>query len=159
VRCSYPPSIDCLGLSDRGTNWTDPIGAAITELQGGRPGARKAIIFLADGHPQEPGTNPCQAAINAANQAKAAGIEIYTIGYAIENDRCDEDSGSYNGPFAEALAAIATDSDDNPSHCASASDVDDEDADDDHFFCLHRSEDLAPVFTLVAQDLAGGPYS
>ena len=147
--------IDCLGLSDRGTNWAEPIRAATAELQGGRPGARKAIILLADGHPQDP-SNPCQAAVTAANQAKAAAIEIYTIGYAIENDICDEDGGSYhNKKFSLVLADIATDpTDDNPSHCADSSEVKDENADGDHFFCLHRSEVLAPVFEQIAGELA-----
>jgi len=148
--------IDCLGLSDQGTNWAVPIGAAITELQAGTPSARKAIILLADGHPQQPAPDPCELAVNAANDAKALRIEIYTIGYAIETDNCNDDiSGGYQGTrFTEVLAAIATDSADNPGYCSSSSDVDAENADRDHFFCQHRFEDLAPIFTQIAEELA-----
>jgi hypothetical protein len=146
--------IDCLGLSDQGTNWELPIDAAITELQGGQLGARKAIILLADGHPQEPEPNPCQAAVNKANEAEAAAIEIYTIGYAVEHERCEKDSPS--DWFATPLAEMAKDISINDNQrCVSQVHVDAENADPDHFFCQLRSvASLEPVFAQIAEELA-----
>lgn len=148
-------TIECLQLSNLGTNLGAPIHAAVSTLQGGRPSARKAIILLVDTAAQQPSGNACQSAVDEANIAKAQGIEIFTIGFAVEGDECQFDNGAYSGAATtELLADIATNSDVGMNPCESQPFIAAENADGDHFFCQRRQGQLAPVFTLVAQALA-----
>ena len=48
--------------------------------------AKKIIIVISDGEPTEPGDYPIQSAKDSANEAKKAGIKIYSIGYAVDKD-------------------------------------------------------------------------
>jgi Flp pilus assembly protein TadG len=92
-----------------GTSYSQALQAGIDELnKDGRTGATKVIIFMTDGaantgparsctvgpYAGMPGctslpatniqnTNPCQAAINVANAAKAAGVDFYSIAYGL----------------------------------------------------------------------------
>jgi hypothetical protein len=87
-----------------------------------------------------------------ATKAKAAGVEMFTIGFGIGGKSCGDDSGAYTasgGTVSQLLAAMATDSADN---CASGS----ENSDGDHFFCEPKSGDLSSVFLAAASQLASG---
>jgi hypothetical protein len=150
-------TIDCLEISAGfGTNLEEPIRQAAAALQGGRSGARKAIILLLDTAPQQPSGSACRSAVNAANNAKAQGVEIYAIGFAVERDTCQFDSGSYGGEdTTRFLAEVATNSaSDSSMSCWNPPRIASENGDGDHFFCQRRQDQLAPVFRMVAQALA-----
>ena len=150
-------TIDCLTLSSGfGTQLDEPIRLAADALQGGRLGARKAIILLLDTAPQQPSGSACTSAVTAANNAKAQGIEIYTIGFAVERDTCPSGGGIYGGADTTSmLAAIATASSADPSmSCWNPHWIDAENGDGDHFFCQRIQGQLAPVFRMVAEALA-----
>ncbi len=151
---------NCLTTSSVGTNLTNPTQAAVAELTGprARPGVAKGIIFMTDGEANVPGSNPCLSAANAATAAKAAGIEIFTVGFGIAGARCSSDSTSSpwrNDPATQLLAAMATSSVDE-SGCTSAANTAVENADGDHFLCEARTGDLEPIFRQAAEALAGG---
>jgi hypothetical protein len=150
-------TIRCLELSRGfGTQLDEPIRRAADALQGGRLGARKAIILLLDTAPQTPSGSACRDAVNAANNAKAQGVEIYTIGFAVERDTCPSGGGIYGGAdTTSVLAEIATASSADASmSCWNPPRIDSENGDGDHFFCQRRQDQLAPVFRMVAQALA-----
>jgi hypothetical protein len=81
---------------------------------------------------------PCEFAAQQADIAKSLDIEVYTIGYGVgSSDRCTDDTGYwYNRTAEELLRYIATD--------------------DSHFFLEAQGGDLAPIFLVIAQQLAGG---
>jgi hypothetical protein len=85
---------------------------------------------------------PCQYAADQSDIARALGIEVYTIGYGTDDNsdagfQCGNDTGYWGTQSAEALLAyMATDA--------------------DHFFQEAQGEDLAPIFQVIAQQLAGG---
>lgn len=83
-------------------------------------------------------TGPCDYAIQQANAAKAAGIEVYMIGWGVDENCVDDDPGSawYNVNITDVMLAMATD----PSH------VYDE----------PKTEDLKPIFEAIGAQLAGG---
>ncbi len=134
-----------------GTNLADPTAAAVAHLtSAGRPGVKQGIILLSDGSANRPGPNPCQAAFDKAAAAKAAGIEVFTIGFGIGSKKCGKDSGAWaDRPVPELLAAMATASNDN---CVTGG----ENTDGDHFFCEPASGDLQDVFLAAAASFAQG---
>jgi hypothetical protein len=134
-----------------GTNLADPTAAAFAHLStSGRAGVKQGIILLSDGSANRPGPNPCQSALDEANIAKAAGVELFTIGFGIGSKKCGKDSGAWAGrPVPELLAAMATSSVDN---CVAGG----ENTDNDHFFCEPASGDLQDVFLSAAASFAGG---
>ena len=71
-----------------GTNLSDAINKAYNKLNDGTidKNAKKVIIVISDGEPTEPGNYPIQSAKDSANEAKKAGIKIYSIGYAVDKD-------------------------------------------------------------------------
>jgi hypothetical protein len=80
---------------------------------------------------------PCHYAMIMADQAKAAGIEVYTIAYGAD-DTCDRDaviSPWYNKSATELLEAMATDS--------------------AHYYYEPKSSDLDPVFQAIGVQLGG----
>lgn len=85
---------------------------------------------------------PCEYAAQQADIAKSLGIEIYAVGYGTDDNSdagftCGNDVGTWAGKTAEELLAyIATD--------------------EDHFFQEAQGGDLAPIFQVIAQELAGG---
>ena len=92
------PGGDYYGLKDIGGQGSYLAGA-ITEAQqlldvNARPGATNAIIVLSDGQLNNPKTftdnNPCNSAIDAATQAKAAGTVIYSIAYGSNGTQCPD---------------------------------------------------------------------
>lgn len=136
-----------------GTNLGDPVATAVARLQAsGRPGVKQGIILLSDGAATQPGTNPCQYAVDQANAAKAAGVELFTIGLGIGSKTCDDESAgsTWDGePVPTLLAAMATSSTDN---CVAGG----ENTDGDHFFCEPASADLQDVFLAAAASFAEG---
>jgi len=90
-----------------------------------------------------PTSGPCDYAAEQGDAAKAAGIEVFTIGYGVDvpdplgGDRCLKDTGVWAGRSAEELLEyIATDS--------------------DHFFNQPSGEDLRPIFQVIGSQMAGG---
>jgi Flp pilus assembly protein TadG len=129
------------------TNLGDPIKAAMNELvNNGRPNVPKGIVLFTDGaaNIMDPvaavavgATGPCDYAMKMADQAKAAGIELYAIAYGA-GDSCDRDvPGSfwYNKTAVELLGAMATDA--------------------NHFFNEPRTSDLDPIFQTIGLQLTG----
>ncbi len=157
--------INCLKRSSQGTNLGSPIKDtvhfrpdALSELlNNGRPGVRKGIILLSDGGANKPGDdddNNCSYANKMASQAKAAGVEIFTIGFGLDGQECDDDDGLFeDADVTKLLASMATQpSNDN---CSAANPAK-ENSDDDHFFCLPKTQDLSKVFLSIAAELAAG---
>ena len=70
------------------TNLSDAINKAYNKLSERTipTNAKKIIIVISDGEPTEPGNYPIQSAKDSANEAKKAGIKIYSIGYAVAKD-------------------------------------------------------------------------
>jgi hypothetical protein len=129
--------INCL-WSGGSTNIGYPMQAAYEHLMNdGRPDANKAIVLLSDGAANQPRDgNPCTLAAGWADTAKDHGVEIYTIGYGVD-DRCDYDSGYWhNKTAAFLLNYMATD--------------------DDHFFNQPDGSDLTDVFETIGQELSAG---
>ncbi|MEE9534304.1 MAG: VWA domain-containing protein [Acidimicrobiia bacterium] len=158
--------INCLNHSSQGTNLGSPIKDtvhfrpdALSELlNNGRPGVRKGIILLSDGGANEPGDddddNNCSYANKMASQAKAAGVEIFTIGFGLAGLECEDDDGRFEEEdVTKLLASMAT----QPSkdNCSAANPAK-ENSDDDHFFCLPKTQDLSKVFLSIAAELAAG---
>lgn len=145
---SLVANIECLKTSSVGTNVGDPVWAAAEELQAnGRPGEHWAMIVLSDGAANQPedgkssscgpepdSYNPCEYAVQKAQEAKALGIEIYTIGYGVEDqdqNRCVCDNGAWKDSSARyVLQEMATDG--------------------DHYFEEPKGGDLTPVFEEIA---------
>jgi Flp pilus assembly protein TadG len=147
---SLVANLQCLKTSEVGTDLGDPVWAATEELQtNGRAGEHWGMIVLSDGAANQPENgqsgscgsepdnyNPCEYAVEKAEEAKALGIEIYTIGYGVEDDdefanRCVCDSGVWkNAPARDVLRAMASD--------------------DDHYFEEPKGGDLTPVFEEIA---------
>ena len=145
----------CMDLAGSGdvpgphTDLAEPLRAAMNELKAnGRPGARLGIILETDGAANVYGDpaaavaagalGPCDYAMKVATQAKAAGMEIYTIGYGV-NENCVKETVAspwYNKPATELLRQMATDN--------------------AHFYNQPKSADLDPVFQAIGVQLAAG---
>ena len=148
-------AIDCLKravTAGSHTNLGDPTKAAIDLLKTkGRPGIKHTIILMTDGQANQPsGLLPCNYANTQASIGKTAGIDIFTLGFGIEDLRCDEPLSPYHNVLAtELLADMATNSTDE-SGCDNLTEANTENADGDNFFCQPKSGDLDPVFKAVA---------
>ncbi len=131
------------------TDLGGPMKAATDELvNNGRASAKKGIVFLSDGaaniiNPATAAavgaTGPCDYAMKMASEAKAQGIEIYTIAYGAD-DTCDRDTPGttwYDRDAVDLLSAMATDV--------------------DHYYYEPRSSDLDPVFEAIGLQLGGQP--
>lgn len=174
IRCSTDGGPTDLGGPIRDAeNITPEINDdAFSELtNNGRPGVRKGILFISDGGANDPDTVPlpCWYANVQAQAAKAQGIEIFTIGFGVDNPTapgrqvtCDNDESGIYGPdvvwpdgqpVTRLLADMASQpSDDN----CSVGTTDFENTDDDYFFCIPKDEDLADVFLAIATQFAQG---
>ena len=170
IRCSTDNGTTDLGSPIKdGAGITSAAGDdAVSELaMNGRPGVKKGIILLSDGGANEPRAavaNPCLYARDMAAAAKAAGIELYTIGFGVDSrsQTCTEDetgiygSGAFppdGSPVTALLADMATQpSDDN---CTVAT-TDYENSDGDYFYCLPKTDDLSDVFLAIATEFAQG---
>jgi hypothetical protein len=163
-------TINCIGSSSQGTDLGSPLSDsfysrldALDELQtNGRQGVAQGIIFFSDGAANEPDPmpgddNPCQYAYDRATVVKDADVELFTIGYAVGSEDCNDDSGPYdNADVTELLANMATDSEDDQGGCANAAAVTAENNDGDHFLCQGDGGDLELVFITAASQLSGG---
>lgn len=150
-------AITCFDTSSTGTNLATPMQRATDYLlTNGRPNAKKGIIIQTDGSPNYSGAGTpsdftCSASFQAATTAKAAGIEVFTVGFGVgASDLCPDGSGFYQGrSVTRLLADMASSSLDNGCNTA-------ENEDGDHFFCAPRTEDLSVIFESAAATLAGG---
>lgn len=153
-------TIDCLRRPSQTyaqTNLGDPLTAAVEELvDNGRSDVPQGIIFLSDGAanrpddgstggwfwstcgPEPDAMKPCEYALQKAEEAKAQGIEIYTIGYGVADERCTCDRGGdwYDEPASDLLKAMATD--------------------EYHYYEEPRGDDLVPVFETIGWQLVSG---
>ncbi len=136
--------LDCL-QSGGWTNIAYPIQIAREHLlfsSEARDDAQKAIVLLSDGAPNRPsGQNPCELANAEATAAKDAGIEIYVIGYGVNDpgpgQECEQDTGTWSDSDSEDLVyAMATD--------------------EDHVFIEPEGSDLTDVFEEIGRRLAAG---
>jgi hypothetical protein len=145
----------CLDLAGSGdvpgphTDLAEPLRAAMNELRNnGRPAAKQGIILETDGaanifaNPAAASAmgalGPCDYAYKVAQQAKALGIEIFTIGYGVD-ENCTHDSTNspwYNKPATQLLLQMATDA--------------------GHFYNQPKTQDLDPVFQAIGVSLASG---
>ncbi len=156
-------TIGCFRNSSTGTDLADPVRMATYELEThGRADATKAILLLSDGQPNNSTSSTvrtnrryCEEAAQAAQAAKARGIEVYTVGFGLDgsNDiNCEDPSGPWQGRKATALlASMATDSA-SDGGCPGT-----ENDDGDHYFCLPKtagaSTDLSKVFQKAVTNL------
>lgn len=113
---SVYPGGDYYGLKDVGGQGSYLAGA-ITEAQhlldqNARTGTENVIIVESDGQMNDPKTftdaNPCNSAVQAATQAKAAGTVIYAIAYGSDGTRCPDTSHSYTD--VQTMSDIASSS-------------------------------------------------
>ena len=150
-------AINCVtssNLSSTGTNLSTPLDMARVYLQTrGRPGVKQGIILETDGAPNydntgDPQNYTCAATRSAADRAKAADIEIFTIGFGVGNENCPDGGGS----AINLLGGIASGPIVNGSNCNKDGN---ENRDNDHFFCQPAGSDLTSVFQAAAADLAG----
>lgn len=151
-------TVNCLGYGNF-TDLGDPVLAATTYLNTyGRPGAKRGIILMTDGAANRPvGAQPCQYAENAAATAKAAGIQVLTIGFLSNSNKClptDEVSGKYVGvEVTKLLANMASPIKGVPAQDNGCTAV--ENADGDNFFCQPKDGDIKAVFLQAVAQLAG----
>jgi hypothetical protein len=131
------------------TDLAEPVAAAMNELLAhGRPDATRGLILETDGAANVYGDpaaaaaagalGPCDYAYKMAQKAKSYGLEVYTIGYGVDENCTHENSNSpwRNKSAVELLRQMATD--------------------DDHFYNQPKSQDLDPVFQAIGAQLAGG---
>lgn len=157
-RCHYNNIQTNLGspLSDSAFGQPD----ALTEILDSGRDVKKGIIIMTDGEANQPYTySSCQYAYDRAKFVKDLGIEIFTIGYGIENARCTRDRSSYGSTYRDVrvtklLADMATNSLDDHGSCRTPNAVDAENSDGDHFLCLPRDGDLSLVFRAAAAALS-----
>ncbi len=174
--------------SGLGTWIASPIDAAEEMLRtdpGRNPLAKKAIIYMTDGEPNENATRPrpatnrntssvpwgntdlksaCTNAQTAATDAKAD-VMVITIAYDVSGVHC---GGAGDPLVTTRLAAMAGPlaSDDDggdgpggqPAGCPTAAAVASENADGDFFFCAAQPSDLASIFQAAAVTITGGSH-
>lgn len=157
-----------------------------------RPGEpRKVIIFETDGMPDEVGSaggstslasdgdifggpqfngnspsgngaKSCQNFLDVANNAKAQGILIVTIGFGDATSAGCQRTGertSSGTPVRNVLAAAASPVDGSPSTastCSNPSQIAQENSDGDYYFCAANGDELADIFRTALTQLSGG---
>ena len=148
-------TVNCLNTSSVGTNLGTPIQSAQSYFSTwGRVGARQGIIFMTDGEANQPNTQSCKFANNAATSAKAAGIEILTIGFGVSGASCADASTPTPSPYPLATVTQLLSDMASPVNGVPSDDdlgcTDAENHDGDDFFCEPKSGDLSSVFLLAA---------
>jgi Flp pilus assembly protein TadG len=168
-------TINCLTSASYTDQGTAVLEAArvLNDHGSGRPGVKKAIVLLTDGRPQNnesadgTGVWTCSNANTQATAAKGSDIELYTIGFFDTGDHgtinipdCPDKTGSsidssgknWRGLTAvDLLSAMSTLPVKGTTACNAA-----ENTDEDHFFCLPKTEDLTATFRKIATSLASG---
>ena len=158
----FGKAVACYTNSSTGTDLYDPIPMAQYELLNkGRAGVHKGIILMTDGQPNattSATSNYCLQANTAATTAKAAGIEIFTVGFGLDgtNDiACPDTSGAWKGKMASQLVASMATTSAADNGCPGT-----ENDDGDHYFCVPKtagaSANLTNVFKTAASSLAQG---
>ena len=149
--------IECVqpGHLYAGTDLATPMEFAWKYLRDyARPGVKTGIIFETDGTPQT-SNYTCAQATTAANAAKAAGVEVFTIGFSLTSSGgtsapvCPDNSGR---TALTQLASMATDSASTSTTQCDAN----ENTDGDHFFCQPAGADLTAVFRSAALAFSTG---
>ena len=151
-------TINCINTSSVGTDLGTPIQQAASYFAAfGRPGAQRAVIFMTDGEANQPNTQSCKFAFNAASQAKAAGIDLVTIGFGVQSALCNDAAAPGPSPYDSAdVTQLLADMASPVQAMPSADDLgctDAENEDGDNFFCEPKSGDLSSVFVLAASQL------
>jgi len=157
IRCSTPSGWTNLGSPINDTAYGMP--DALRELTtNGRPGVKKGIIMLSDGEANRPLNRPdaCLFAANMAQNAKNAGVEVFTIGFGVVGLTCEGPFETAASPYlnrqvSRLLADMASNNADD--NCAAPVI---ENTDGDNFFCEPSGGSLAEVFLAAAAQLAGG---
>jgi hypothetical protein len=172
--------INCMTQSNIGTWLAAPIDAAtalLTTDPKHNPAAKKALVYMTDGAPNEDdnsvrtrlnvvtaakpawgsssGPTACSHATQAAADAKAAGVIVVTIAYDADSETC----GGGGTRLLDELAAMASPTATGPSTsngCSSPALVAAENSDGDYFFCAAQPSDLASIFQTAAITIAGG---
>lgn len=149
-------TVNCLTTANR-TDLGDPVAAATSYLNTyGRAGSKRGIIMLTDGAANLPtGTQPCSYANDKATAAKAAGIQVLTIGFLSGSNACVQDTaGTFrNAQVTKVLASMASPVKGVPAQDNGCTDA--ENKDGDNFFCQPKSGDLSSVFLQAAAQLTG----
>lgn len=173
--------INCMTRSNGLGTWlAAPIDAAEELLRTDikhNSAAKKAIVYMTDGEPNEGYTSArvasgrnvvtstkkawgnttaataCSNASTAASDAKAAGVTVVTIAYDVSSNVC----GSKKlldqlASMASPVGGVASTS----NGCDTPAKVTAENADGDFFFCAAQPSDLAPIFQTAAVSIAGG---
>jgi hypothetical protein len=164
------------------TSYSEALRQAQAELLAhGRANVPNYIVFLTDGEanigsvysksdanfPQDGGddTAPCHTAINLANQYKAAGTTIYSIGYALGNNvKCtqgDFHKKNNNGDWVDGCTAgkagcyhYASDTDESPS--ISSYNTLSQIASPGNFYNQPNAAQLDTIFAAIATDIGQG---
>jgi hypothetical protein len=145
-------SINCLDHSSVGTNLGDPLRAMADELINyGRPGVAKGILLMTDGAANQPNSNSCAYANDAATAVKNRGVELFTIGFGVVGDQCVDATGPFVNAYASTLLASMADQPTVDNGCTNA-----ENTDGDHYYCEPRGSDLSSVFKAAATALIQG---
>src|SRR5690348_7572546 len=137
------------------TSYANAIESAQAELNAhGRAGVSDVIVFLSDGAantgPSYYATNspyrtqPCHQGVTSAGLSKAAGVTVYSIGYALNDATggCTSYTGAAESPAItvyQALGGIATNSSD--------------------FYVQPNPGSLQGIYTQIAQDISHGSSS
>jgi hypothetical protein len=173
--------ITCMTQSNGIGTWlAAPIDAANELLSTDpkrNPAARKAIVYMTDGQPNEGYTSPrvtsgrnlvtstkkawgsttaataCGDATLAASDAKAAGVTVVTIAYDVSTMTCGSKTLlDQLASMASPVGGVASTS----NGCDTAAKVAAENSDGDYFFCAAQPSDLASIFQTAAGSIAGG---
>ncbi len=154
-------TVNCLYDDKQTTDLGDPVAAATSYLKNyGRPGAKQGIVLMTDGaaNQPDPGTMPCSYANDKATAAKAAGIQVLTIGFftsANQPETCVKDtSGAFrNAPVTQVLASMASPIKGVPANNNGCVPL--ENTDGDNFFCEPKDGDITSVFLAAAAQITG----
>jgi len=156
-------TIDCLETGNM-TNLGSPLydyyyrrPDALSELMSSTRDVKQGVILMSDGAANRPTWTSCSYANSMANVVKDQDIEIFTIGYGIESERCVDWWGGYRSArVTKLLADMATDSSDDHGHCLTEEAIEAENTDGDNFLCKPRGGDLQEVFKAAAIALSTG---
>jgi Putative Flp pilus-assembly TadE/G-like len=181
--------MQCMTQSNGLGTWlASPIDAGVEMLNNDpkrNPLAKKAIIYMTDGEPNEnqtrsrPGTNrntaapwgntngtsACNNALTAASDAKNADVVMVTIAYDVSGTRCNGGSGTLVTERLAAMAGPQPSADDGgdgpnglPGGCSPsrADAIASENADGDFFFCAAQPSELASLFETAVVTLGTG---
>ena len=158
-------TLECISTGRQWTNLGSPLTddyygreAALDALLSSGRDVKQGIIMLTDGAANLPyDYSSCQYAYNMAEKVKDEDIEVFTIGYGIEDQTCRDHyyySDYYHVRVTELLADMASNSADDQGHCRTQSAIDAENSDGDHFLCQPKGGDLVLVFRAAATALS-----